>query len=238
MGYTRYYYEHQDRLDGLAVRFPAFQSLRHELAHGRWHTWNDTGTGIRSKSRMIVFIGQTGQGKSSTVNAISGDNMMATSDVEACTRESLSLDFEITSGHYLTLTDLPGVGENQQRDSEYLDMYRFFLDLAEVVVYVLRVDARDFAIDLAVLKQLRNSIPDLDSRLLLVIGQCDKAAPLNRGRFIKPTPEQHNTIQRKIGDIERIFKPKYPVLPYSAACVWNMDKLTSGIIDVIRRNSA
>jgi predicted GTPase len=65
-----------------------------------------------SYSPVILFMGKTGVGKSSTCNALFGAEMFKVDDVAACTREIQVEDLEL-SDQSLTLVDVPGVGENQ-----------------------------------------------------------------------------------------------------------------------------
>ena len=226
------YYQYRGDVAELEQRFSGFKRLN-VRGHKGWHYWRYASNSRQTLDKMVFFIGKTGYGKSSTVNAISGLPYMATSDVEACTRACQTLEYRVGKHRYLSIADLPGVGEDADRDAEYRQMYRDFLHYAAAVVYLLRVDSRDFAVDLKVIDQLIHDVPGIEKRLLLVVGQCDKAEPISRSQSVTPTMAQHNTIQRKISEVERIFQPHYPVLAYSAATGWNLDVLVEGIVDVL-----
>lgn len=140
---------HEAPLAELSRRFPAFAPLHTaqiaHLAHRRWQRAEGT---RHSHDLQVVFLGKSGYGKSSLVNALCGLPAMATSDVAACTRVIQSVEYAIHPEHYLSLADLPGLGESQQRDREYLRLYREIIRKADVVVYALRADCRDYSIDL------------------------------------------------------------------------------------------
>lgn len=226
------YYQYRGDVAELEQRFSGFKRLN-VCGHKGWHYWRNASNSRQTLDKMVFFIGKTGYGKSSAVNAISGLRYMETSDVEACTRSCQTLEYRVNKRRYLSIADLPGVGENASRDAEYRQMYRDFLQYAAAVVYLLRVDSRDFAVDLKVIQQLIEDVPGIEKRLLLVVGQCDKAEPISRRESGMPSLEQYQTIQRKIAEVERIFEPHYPVLACSSATGWNLDVLVESIVDVL-----
>lgn len=186
-------------------------------------------------SALVLFMGKTGYGKSSTVNALVGQPLLSTSDVEACTRECQSMDFRLHSNSYLSLADLPGIGESILRDKEYLAMYQAFLAQSMATVYVLRADSRDYAVDELAMQQLFKTEAD-QQQLVIALNYCDKMEPFNREFSASPTAEQLENIARKIETLEAMFKPVNPVIPYSAATGWNMDGLVDGIVKTVRQS--
>lgn len=71
---------------------------------------------------VIGIMGKTGAGKSSLCNALFQGEVSPVSDVTACTREPLRFRLKVGERSML-LVDLPGVGENEQRDTEYATLY-------------------------------------------------------------------------------------------------------------------
>lgn len=67
---------------------------------------------------VIGIMGKTGAGKSSLCNALFVGEVSPVSDVAACTREPLRFRLQVGE-RYMTLVDLPGVGESGERDNEY-----------------------------------------------------------------------------------------------------------------------
>lgn len=67
---------------------------------------------------VIGILGKTGAGKSSLCNALFAGDVSPVSDVTACTRNPLSFRLQLGE-RFMTLVDLPGVGESERRDAEY-----------------------------------------------------------------------------------------------------------------------
>ena len=92
---------------------------------------------------VIGIMGKTGVGKSSLCNALFRSEVCAVNAVEACTRQPQRVRLRFGS-NYLTLVDLPGVGESVTRDGEYRELYRDLPQL-DMVLWVLKADDRAFA---------------------------------------------------------------------------------------------
>jgi Predicted GTPase len=72
---------------------------------------------------VIGIMGKTGVGKSSLCNALFRSEVCTVNAVEACTRQPQRVRLRF-GNHFLTLVDLPGVGESVTRDGEYRELYR------------------------------------------------------------------------------------------------------------------
>lgn len=229
MSITKYYY-HKGKISELSARFPSFSKLQNaKVKETSSHLWRETSTGTTRHDFMIAFFGKTGYGKSSTVNGFFGRDIMATSDIEACTRVCNSLDYEISPGHYLSLGDFPGIGESEYRDTEYLKLYRDFMRSVGVVVYVMRADARDHSIDE---KAYNTLFTDFQSRkkVIIALNQCDKVEPVSRTLGKEPNVEQLENIQKKIRFLQKKFQPSTQIIPYSASTGWNMEALVNEMV--------
>jgi predicted GTPase len=224
---------HEGRLAELLGRQPIFGSLRDaQIASLPWRRWQRNGGLSHSHDLQVVFMGKSGYGKSSIINALSGFDFMSTSAVQACTREAQSLEYAIRPGHYLSLADLPGLGESQQRDQEYLQLYRQILGKADVVVYLLRADQRDYAIDEHAFAQLLAS-GSLQRKVIFALNGCDKIEPLQRQHQASPSEEQLLNIERKIAAVRRTFSGHPSIVACSAATGWNVDKLSEAIVELL-----
>ena len=76
---------------------------------------------------VIGIMGKTGVGKSSLCNALFRSEVCAVNAVEACTRQPQRVRLRFGT-HFLTLVDLPGVGESVTRDGEYRELYRLAVE--------------------------------------------------------------------------------------------------------------
>lgn len=159
---------------------------------------------IKELSQLITYepvigiMGKTGAGKSSLCNALFRSEVCAVNAVEACTREPQRVRLRFGQ-HYLTLVDLPGVGESQQRDTEYRELYREQLPKLDMVLWVLKADDRAFSVEetfyQSVLAQSGSAIPPV----LWVLNQVDKVEPSEQWnwRSATPSPDQLENIKRK-----------------------------------------
>lgn len=159
---------------------------------------------IKELSQLITYepvigiMGKTGVGKSSLCNALFRSEICAVNAVEACTREPQCVRLRFGQ-HYLTLVDLPGVGESQHRDNEYRELYQEQLPKLDMVLWVLKADDRAFSVEeqfyQAILAQCGSSMPPV----LWVLNQIDKVEPseLWNRHSAMPSPAQVENIKRK-----------------------------------------
>ena len=223
-------YRRKRNISDLSEIFPIFENFSGAtIKENRHNCWVERRSQKTSHDFMIAFFGKSGYGKSSTVNAFFGGDIMETSDIDACTRRCNCLDYEISDGNYLSIGDFPGIGESEYRDKEYLKMYGDFMDSVGVVVYVMRADARDHSIDEKAYDAIFKSAKNRD-KVIIAINQCDKVEPFGRGKWEAPTTEQMRNIQEKIKFLQKKFRPRHKIIPYSASTGWNMDTLAEEIV--------
>ena len=121
---------------------------------------------------VIGIMGKTGAGKSSLCNALFAGEVSPVSDVAACTREPLRFRLQVGE-HYMTLVDLPGVGESGARDTEYAALYREHLPRLDLVLWLIKADDRALAVDEHFYRQVIGEA--YRHKVLFVISQTDKA---------------------------------------------------------------
>lgn len=95
-------------------------------------------------SYNVCFVGRTGNGKSSLINALWGTRFL-TDSLVSCTKElySVTVMTPTEMGHEaVTVYDTPGIGEFST-DSKYEKYYRHAFGLADCVVLVSTFDRTD-----------------------------------------------------------------------------------------------
>ena len=91
----------------------------------------------------VAIFGKTGVGKSLLTNALFGKVACPISDVEACTRDPQEVFMKLDGDSKgIKLLDVPGIGENSERDKEYFRLYAEILKDADMVLWVLKGDDR------------------------------------------------------------------------------------------------
>lgn len=168
-------------------------------------------------------MGKTGSGKSSLCNVLFQSEVTPVSDVNACTRDVLR--FQLSSGgHSLILVDLPGVGESQQRDSEYESLYRDILPELDLILWVIKADDRAFSVDERFYRRVMAGYPQ---RVLFVVNQADKIEPCHEWNAISNTPSPHQSanIEARLDSIRQLFSPHHPVCTVSARTAWNLPSM-------------
>jgi len=228
---------HQGHIDDLIARRPALEKFKHSTI--REHSnfkWRNTRTNTLSWQAVVSFFGKSGYGKSSTVNAFLGEPILKTSDVSACTNRCDCLDFKITDDYFLSFADYPGIGESEYKDKEYIEMYKNFLASSNIVVYVLRADMRDYAIDEHAFQTVFPRDED-KRKVVFSVNCCDKIEPVSRKESGIPSTDQMINIENKIKTLQGFFKPHNPIIPYSAQTAWNLDALAEAIVKVAEKGN-
>lgn len=221
---------------------PSFEFIKDiKIPRDSKHTWNinDNYWGYVNKTSyqlQIMFIGKTGYGKSTTLNKLVGKQVFETSDINVCTKDLYNSMYRIDSKtpSFLAISDLPGVGESNYADNSYYEWYKEMLEYSNVVVYVLRADQRDFAVDEMIFSNLfKNS--DERSKIVIALNYADKVEPLNRKREL--SNEQLLSLKRKIKEVSRIFNfPQNDIIYYSATDELNLDILEKKISQKLKDN--
>lgn len=186
----------------------------------------------------VGVLGKTGAGKSSLCNAMFGQRTAKVSNVKACTRTPQEVLVSLTpEGAGMTLVDVPGVGESEERDAEYQALYENLLPELDLVLWVLKGDDRAFSIDERFYKEVvlptatASGIP-----IIFVVNQVDKIAPHREWsvELNQPGKKQALNIKAKLDDVRRIFKAgrKLPVaVAVSADEKYGLVELVNTIVE-------
>ncbi len=188
---------------------------------------------ISTYQPKVGLFGKTGVGKSSLVNALFGEQLCEVSDIAACTREPKEVLLQIGKSKGITLLDVPGLGENSTRDSEYSELYSKLLPELDLVLWVLKADDRAFTVDQKF--YLDNVKPHLKEGkpFFFVINQADKIEPFREWDEVKKLPgsKQSANLREKTAIVAEYFNAQASsIICVSASEKYNLPKLVEEII--------
>ena len=181
---------------------------------------------------VIGIMGKTGEGKSSLCNALFVGEISPVSDVAACTREPLRFRLQVGE-RYMTLVDLPGVGESGERDAEYAALYRAQLSRLDLVLWLIKADDRALAVDEHFYHQVIGEA--YRHKVLFVISQSDKAEPTSGGGPLSTAQKQN--ISRKICLLHELFQPVNPICAVSVRLQWGLRVMAERMIKCLPREA-
>ncbi|AVL20488.1 MULTISPECIES: GTPase family protein [Enterobacterales] len=181
---------------------------------------------------VIGIMGKTGAGKSSLCNALFAGEVSPVSDVAACTRNPLRFRLQLGE-RFMTLVDLPGVGESERRDAEYAALYREQLPRLDLVLWLIKADDRALAVDEHFYHQVIGEA--YRHKVLFVISQSDKVEPTSGGGPL--SKEQKQNISRKICLLHELFQPVHPVCAVSVRLQWGLRVMAERMIKCLPREA-
>ena len=181
---------------------------------------------------VIGIMGKSGAGKSSLCNALFASEVSPVSDVAACTREPLRFRLQV-GDRYITLMDLPGVGESGARDTEYAALYREQLPRLDLVLWLIKADDRALTVDEHFYHQVIGEV--YRHKVLFVISQSDKAEPTSGGGQLSTAQKQN--ISRKICLLHELFQPVHPVCAVSVRLQWGLKVMAERMIKCLPREA-
>lgn len=186
---------------------------------------------LNYEPRIGVF-GKTGVGKSSLCNAVFGQDVCPISNIEACTRKPQEVFLSI-GNKGLKLLDVPGVGENADRDKEYAELYKKLFPELDLILWVLKGDDRAFSSDQQFYKKLVRPYIQEGKPFFMVINQVDKIEPTEDWdrENKRPAGEQATNIDLKHKAVAGYFElPMADVLTISASKKYRLVELVDAII--------
>jgi predicted GTPase len=201
----------------------------------------------------IALIGETGVGKSSTLNALFNAGQ-AVSHTVACTQEAAEIrvplgsifvdrlhvdSVEVTSGD-LVVYDMPGLNESLQSQSHHLGVYEDVLSRVDVALWILDGSNRAMG---AIQDEIRKLDPRLTERMVFALNKVDAIFP-GETAWIDvanlPSEEQEANIDERLADVEAKVRETLPdwagaVIGYSAARRYKLPQLFAAMLDGVSR---
>lgn len=190
---------------------------------------------VLSYEPRIGVFGKTGAGKSSLCNAVFGSDVCPISDVKACTRKPQEVILSL-GGKGLRLIDVPGVGESEERDEEYEELYRSLLPELDLVLWVLKGDDRAFTSDQKCYNELVKPYIQSGKAFFMVINQVDKIEPFREWNEEnrRPGTKQAHNIEEKRRDVAGYFSlPLAQIIPVSANEKFGLIELVDSIVSAL-----
>ena len=182
---------------------------------------------------VVGIMGKTGTGKSSLCNTLFAGDISPVSDVAACTRKPLQFRLQVGK-RFMTIMDLPGVGESELRDAEYAALYREQLPRLDLVLWLIKADDRALAVDEHFYRQVIGE--QYRHKVLFVISQADKIEPASGSERL--STEQKRNISRKICLLHELFQPVNPVCAVSVRLQWGLRVMVERMIRCLPREAS
>jgi uncharacterized protein len=186
----------------------------------------------------VAFIGQSGVGKSTTLNALF-DAGQRVNHYRAQTQEPVEIN--VASGA-LVVYDMPGLGESRAKRSAHRANYERVLTDVDVALWILDAPNRDIeAVQEYLEDELTRINPQLIQRLVIGLNKVDTMHPGQRAwipLYNLPSDEQEVNIKRRVTDVRRKMKEVLPrwrgaVVPYSAEQRYNLPQLFDAMLDAV-----
>jgi uncharacterized protein len=192
----------------------------------------------KSRDRIIVFIGKTGVGKSSSINAVFGLSFL-TDPAVACTKKPQFSKLKDISGREYGVVDLPGIGESITADKRYSKFYKTWICRANVLVWITQADTRAYKQDELLLvknkKFFRKNlkvIVGLNKIDYLEANFTEDAVNLNvNSSLIEKVQDVHFIFRNVLSDSVNL--QQHDIIPYSAAQNLGIERLKQRILKYV-----
>ncbi len=194
----------------------------------------------------IGVIGVSGSAKSSTINTLLKTSLPVSHTV-ACTKrfEEIETTLRMTQGKAegrpvkLVVYDAPGLGEDVRKDPGYLEMYRNYLPMCDVVLWIMSARNRAIALDQQYLEQLK----EFHAKMLFGISQADLVEPMNwKPGLPIPSKEQEANLAEIVEDrgkrISETLGRQVRLVPYSNYKGYNLEELFAALITHVEGDRA
>lgn len=188
----------------------------------------------------VAIIGKAGVGKSTTINNLfsvvdfivdtinidvadgeNGDNFV--SDIDTGSVRPIRKRFNLKSGASLDIIDMPGLGDDIEKDEIHERFYHQILPQCDIVLYIMEAPDRSYSEDQRILRNVvLPSCEDIKQKLVIAINKVDKIGEkdgfLWDVRINLPTREQENLIDNKLTDVQKRFSGEFGISKDKIVC--------------------
>lgn len=197
----------------------------------------------RLKTHNVCFLGRTGNGKTSLINALF-DTTFPTDAHVSSTKEMYTATFMNTdvSGEKeaISAIDTPGIGEFSNND-KYYRYYEHAASVADCVVLVMTFDRTDAPSQRMIL-DLKDIFAQRKRKYIIALNHIDSRVVTNADNSYIPWDEESNSpseecsknIELRINILKDKFKEKIPeefdIVPVCALRKYGIDNLKQKIL--------
>jgi predicted GTPase len=193
---------------------------------------------------VLAFIGETGVGKSTTVNSLFNAGQEV-GHSKATTLSAAGLDVYAKVDHVhgrrgdLQVIDMPGVGDDRANYDRYLQMYLAHLPRADAILWIHPAADRMVAFMQQVVADLVRREPTLRPRIVFGLNKVDEMYPNDWNTHSNtPSANQARNLGERVKEFTRSIKPhvntKQPaVVAYSALRRYNLATLFRTLMEAV-----
>lgn len=188
----------------------------------------------------VAIIGKAGVGKSTTINNLfsvvdfvidtinidvadgeNGENYV--SDIDTGSVRPIRKRFNLKSGACLDIIDMPGLGDDIEKDETHERFYQQILPQCDIVLYIMEAPDRSYSEDQRILRNVvLPSCKDIKQKLVVAINKVDKIGEKDGYlwdiRINLPTRDQEVLIENKLSDVQKRFSGEFGISKDKIVC--------------------
>lgn len=197
----------------------------------------------RLKTHNVCFIGRTGNGKTSLINALFGTDFPTDAHV-SCTKEMYTATVMTSDKsneiEAISAIDTPGIGEYSNND-KYFRYYEHAASVSDCVVLVMTFDRTDAPSQRMIL-DLRDILVQRKRKYIIALNHIDSRVVTDADNTYNPWNEESNcpteacskNIEDRIAALKEKFKERIPedfeIVPVCALRKYGIDDLKQKIL--------